>query len=407
MKCPGLKSIIVISLIISVMTIQSYASSPESYENPLDALKSMDFETFKSLKPEIEALYMGKAVSLMMKGRYHDAERTLNQLRMTRPDGEVGRIAMELQALVLLHQSEWRKLANLNAKKYPLSYMESAATLLRNAPNCKPFYSNVPVTLRAVCSPGGPPIADIMINGQSKRMVLDPALFFSFITDKTAGDSLIIPLEETQLVIPNGDESLKGPVGLLDNLQLDELLVKNLPVIIEKQDDLMPGILSKLKILEIDGVFGWNLLGMLDYTLSVDKGIMHISLPDTEAAEGIDYFWFGMPVIRTPLKTGEQVLMGIDFRLKKSQMSPEWISKFKPDPFKEKAAKKRNRNRNDPVRIPLVISNHVVNLKNPQTFSGDDEAYFIELDGIVGMDVIKRYDWRFNAPAGILSIVDK
>lgn len=224
---------------------------------------------------------------------------------------------------------------------------------------------------------------------------------YSFLLDTGAEMSCIsnqvFDLHKVKLLsdhIPVGDatghkKSMK--LGFLDALDLQGTEFRNIPILI--LDDQLSLKLAGIKMMQIDGIIGWDLLSHLDFEIDLNRQLMLITNGSHPYKNSVKSQF---PVVIVEDSNKNLLKFGLDLGAKKTWISEDYCASrtWHQQQMKQKYIKGIH----GPVKInqyavgpfDVLLGDHEIKFKNIQTgFTGfiDD----LSLDGVFGLDILKKH----------------
>jgi hypothetical protein len=234
----------------------------------------------------------------VMNGNYQAATRYLEEKQdLISKDTAYSDLLDALGNLYLLQQ-EWQKIYDLYKDHYFApsddSTLLTMSRYLRDKPRMK-LDAGKGSAMKFKPSISGTPIISVVVNGKTYRFWVDSGAGMSVLTASVARAcgirqfSGVNATAATGLVIDIG-------YGLIDSLRTGSLRVSNLPCLVlgDKQLEFR---LAGIKIVDIDGIIGWNLLQELDVT--IDHKLKQITFGPSSGKPrpGNPLCWMGVPIV--------------------------------------------------------------------------------------------------------------
>lgn len=202
-------------------------------------------------------------------------------------------------------------------------------------------------------------------------------------------------------------DGVKRPMALctFDELEVLGATFKNLPMLI-LEDQFSFSLLGQ-KIFELDGIIGWDILSLFDFTISKEK--LLIKATRALPTEMMNFPKSTFPVVILDYQ-GKQRIFGVDTGAKKSWVNEKLIDK---DHLKIKKLQNKRRfgahgSYMQAVKIinsyELELIDYQISFKQIETgFTGVLNNY--ELDGVLGIDILTKYSIEISNSKGLFRFV--
>lgn len=204
-----------------------------------------------------------------------------------------------------------------------------------------------------------------------------------------------------------GADGLKKSMDLcaFDGIEVLGATFKNLPMLI-LEDQLSFSLLGQT-IYKLDGIIGWDILSIFDFTISKDKLLI-------KASEALPTETFNFPRSTFPVITlehqGKQRTFGFDTGAKRSWINENLIEKdrLKVKGYQNKKHFGAHGSYIQAVKViksyNLELIDHQISFKQLETgFTGLLNDY--ELDGVLGIDILKKFSIEISNSKGLFRFV--
>jgi predicted aspartyl protease len=190
----------------------------------------------------------------------------------------------------------------------------------------------------------------------------------------------------------------------IKDMSIGGLRIKNHPARITDEKNL-----QQYYDYKINGILGWNALKHLHLSINTKQKEMVIKKPQSVEHKDRNLFWLGFPIVKLMSKDGVTLHFGLDTGAFETTITDNIFKKIR---FKKIYKKTRTiwgaggeeniKSRVVPI-LELVLDGHLLTFKNVHTFP-KHHAEFIELDGVLGNDLLQSAQVSIDYTNGLLTI---
>ncbi|MEJ2539106.1 MAG: aspartyl protease family protein [Gemmatimonadota bacterium] len=270
-----------------------------------------------------------------------------------------------------------------------------------------------PVSDRLRPGPGGQAALTVAVNGRIAEWWFDTGASFSVVSRSAARawGVRVVPDPGPVGVATATSRSASARLGVVERLQVGEVVARNVPVVVMEDEDLVferdDGTTAS-----VDGILGWTVIRSLRTELDfpADRYTARLSSPSPEGDRNLG--WLGYPIVRLADGRGQPLLFGLDTGSRNTSITRNILAKS------DLGAVRR-----DTVRIPgiggsvrepvwigdtlaLAFPHALATLADVRTepASGADDVIFFDVDGVLGVDVAQGGILIVDPPKGIVHL---
>lgn len=193
----------------------------------------------------------------------------------------------ELEVLGLLEDESIDKSNRIIAKA--LRQFEQATFSFSNDKICIPMKRSI----------SGSPTIDVMINGRKKCFWLDTGAGMTVISDSIVKECGMALIENEDLEVGNStNQNFNSDLAIIDTIVIDNLTILNQSTLVLASDLLKIPIPHSAKVMEIDGIIGWDIIQYLHLEIDYGKEKVMIQKHRQKDGEKNNLFFCGYPIIK-------------------------------------------------------------------------------------------------------------
>ncbi|AYV71906.1 aspartyl protease family protein [Bacillus sp. PK3-056] len=288
----------------------------------------------------------------------------------------------ELEVLGLLEDESIDKSNRVIAKA--LGQFEQATFSFSNDKICIPMKRSI----------SGSPTIDVMINGRKKCFWLDTGAAMTVISDSIVKECGMALIENEDLEVGNStNQNFNSDLAIIDTIVIDDLTILNQSTLVLASDLLKIPIPHSEKVMEIDGIIGWDIIQYLHLEIDYRQEKVMIQKHRQKAEEKNNIFFCGYPIIKVKGKKQVPLYFGLDTGANKSHFGKTLLSKIdelkidKTIKFSGGLGDVKEREIDTIETLSIYLDeNQSITLKNVRETLTDLAAFF-KLDGVFGMDI--------------------
>ncbi|PAD25028.1 hypothetical protein CHH62_13930 [Niallia circulans] len=288
----------------------------------------------------------------------------------------------ELEVLGLLEDESIDKSNRIIAKA--LRQFEQATFSFSNDKICIPLKRSI----------SGSPTIDVMINGRKKCFWLDTGAGMTVISDSIVKECGMALIENEDLEVGNStNQNINSDLAIIDTIVIDDLTILNQSTLVLASDLLKIPIPHSAKVMEIDGIIGWDIIQYLHLEIDYGKEKVMIQKHRQKDGEKNNLFFCGYPIIKVKGKNQVPLYFGLDTGANKSHFGKTLLSKIdelkidKTIKYSGGLGDVKEREIDTIETLPVYLDeNQSITLKNVRE-TLTDLATFFKLDGVFGMDI--------------------
>ncbi|WP_249879067.1 aspartyl protease family protein [Niallia circulans] len=288
----------------------------------------------------------------------------------------------ELEILGLLEEESIDKSNRVIAKA--LRQFEQATFSFSNDKICIPMKRSI----------SGSPTIDVMINGRKKCFWLDTGAGMTVISDSIVKECGMALIENEDLEVGNStNQNFNSDLAIIDTIVIDDLTILNQSTLVLASDLLKIPIPHSEKVMEIDGIIGWDIIQYLHLEIDYRQEKVMIQNHRQIDGEKNNLFFCGYPIIKGKGKNQVPLYFGLDTGANKSHFGKTLLSKIdelkidKTIKYSGGLGDVKEREIDTIETLSIYLDeNQFITLKNVRETLTDLAAFF-KLDGVFGMDI--------------------
>ncbi|NRG28320.1 aspartyl protease family protein [Bacillus circulans] len=292
--------------------------------------------------------------------------------------------------------SEWKELEVLGLLEEEIIDKSNRiiAKALRQFEQATFSFSNDKICIPLKRSISGSPTIDVMINGRKKCFWLDTGAGMTVISDSIVKECGMALIENEDLEVGNStNQNFNSDLAIIDTIVIDDLTILNQSTLVLANDLLKIPIPHSAKVMEIDGIIGWDIIQYLHLEIDYRQEKVMIQKHRQKAGEKNNLFFCGYPIIKVKGKNQVPLYFGLDTGANKSHFGKTLLSKIdelkidKTIKYSGGLGDVKEREIDTIETLSIYLDkNQSITLKNVRETLTDLAAFF-KLDGVFGMDI--------------------
>ncbi|MEZ7793951.1 aspartyl protease family protein [Niallia circulans] len=292
--------------------------------------------------------------------------------------------------------SEWKELEVLGLLEEEIIDKSNRiiAKALRQFEQATFSFSNDKICIPLKRSISGSPTIDVMINGRKKCFWLDTGAGMTVISDSIVKECGMALIENEDLEVGNStNQNFNSDLAIIDTIVIDDLTILNQSTLVLANDLLKIPIPHSAKVMEIDGIIGWDIIQYLHLEIDYRQEKVMIQKHRQKDGEKNNLFFCGYPIIKVKGKNQVPLYFGLDTGANKSHFGKTLLSKIdelkidKTIKYSGGLGDVKEREIDTIETLSIYLDkNQSITLKNVRETLTDLAAFF-KLDGVFGMDI--------------------
>lgn len=367
-----------------------------------EAMQHFDFDEVKQLPDSSEYKQFAFALHNMLNGNYEKAIAPLEELVEFSADSLIIKHSGTLLSGIYMLSYDWPALIKLDAR------LPGGIDELKTIDMVKAWqgqkaeeidYPEDPLKLKMDKSISGVPMIQVLVNGVEQTFWIDTGAEFTVLSSDIAKKCGVEPLStNASQVGTSTDKKVELWPGVIDELKINDLVIKNHPVFIIGKDDLEFRLFKIIRILKIDGILGWNAIQNLRLELnSFDKTVI-IEEPIKNDMGSKNFHFLTQPFVTVSDTNGLPLQFFLDTGANKTAFYAPAFSYFDTSNAKTSKAIVGGAGGGQMVKQlefsdqSLILGKTRIDFPTIHGASamGDTEEGFIQYDGILGSDIYAR-----------------
>lgn len=246
----------------------------------------------------------------------------------------------------------------------------------------------------------------VEINGLPYKFLLDTGAQISCISETISDNEGIVKSVETVEVGDAGGYKSDMSMCYTKSMSVCNFSVENLPMLILGGHQLTLKVLGKT-LYKVDGIIGWDVLSKIDFEIDYAKQM--IVVRKSELLTLNNFIKSDFPTVLVEDENGQILKFGLDLGARKSWINDKLIEKNQLRVIKEKNKTAYGVNgmmsqaSKTVAKFDILLKNSQIKFKHISTgFTGFLNDF--ELDGVLGMDVIKTRKVTISNSKGVLKL---
>ncbi|CAM5730405.1 hypothetical protein SAFG77S_11153 [Streptomyces afghaniensis] len=336
------------------------------------------------------------ALKLLTEGKEDLSMDCLKKLYMESNDPSLQSSCAKILFELYFINSEWKELEILGLLEEESIDKSNRviAKALRQFEQATFSFSNDKICIPMKRSISGSPTIDVMINGRKKCFWLDTGAGMTVISDSIVKECGMALIENEDLEVGNStNQNFNSDLAIIDTIVIDDLTILNQSTLVLASDLLKIPIPHSEKVMEIDGIIGWDIIQYLHLEIDYRQEKVMIQNHRQIDGEKNNLFFCGYPIIKVKGKNQVPLYFGLDTGANKSHFGKTLLSKIdelkidKTIKYSGGLGDVKEREIDTIETLSIYLDeNQFINLKNVRETLTDLAAFF-KLDGVFGMDI--------------------
>jgi hypothetical protein len=336
------------------------------------------------------------ALKLLTEGKEDLSMDCLKKLYMESNDPSLQSSCAKILFELYFINSEWKELEILGLLEEESIDKSNRviAKALRQFEQATFSFSNDKICIPMKRSISGSPTIDVMINGRKKCFWLDTGAGMTVISDSIVKECGMALIENEDLEVGNStNQNFNSDLAIIDTIVIDDLTILNQSTLVLASDLLKIPIPHSEKVMEIDGIIGWDIIQYLHLEIDYRQEKVMIQNHRQIDGEKNNLFFCGYPIIKVKGKNQVPLYFGLDTGANKSHFGKTLLSKIdelkidKTIKYSGGLGDVKEREIDTIETLSIYLDeNQFITLKNVRETLTDLAAFF-KLDGVFGMDI--------------------
>ena len=364
-----------------------------------DAMQQFNFVFSEQLADSSEQDQFSNALQLMLAGDYQTSSVILEHLVDTSSDSLFIKHSGVLLTGIYLLTYDWDALITLDGKLPDGIDSKNTISLAKawNTQNDEVIhYPDSPNTVAMEKSMSGVPMIKVLVNGIEQTFWIDTGAEFTVLSSDIAKICGVNPLTETASKAGTStDKRINLWPGMINELKIENLVFKNHPVFIIGKEDLEFRLFKIFKILEIDGILGWNAIQNLKLEIDYSNGLVTFQKPKKDQYEQKNFHYLTQPFVTVSDTSGNSLQFFMDTGANVTSLYDPAYTVFDTSSAEISNAMVGGAGGFQTVKQLKLKDQSLVLGKTRIDFAtiegkspmGDTEEGFISYDGILGSDI--------------------
>ncbi len=367
-----------------------------------EAMQQLDFSYMSQLADSSDEFQFSLALQAMMRGDYETTPPVFEHLVDTSQDSLMVAYSGELLTGIYTLKANWDALIELD-KKLPggLDDMNTISMVKAwsQVQDEQIIFPENPFTVAMKQSLSGVPMIKVQVNGIEQTFWIDTGAEFTVLSSDIAEKCNVKPLIETASKVGTStDKKISLWPGVIDELKIENLVIKNHPVFIIGKEDLEFRVLKIIRILKIDGIIGWNAIQNMKLEINYGQNLVTFQKSEQETKGERNMHFLTQPFVMVSDTNGVPFKFFLDTGANKTSLYDPSFAFFDTSSAEISNAMVGGAGGFQSVTLLILKDQSFVIGKTRIDFAsiegtsalGDDEEGFISYDGILGSDISKN-----------------
>lgn len=379
----------------------------------IQKVKNFDFERIPPSLLDNEQKKLLDIVDLIIHSNYEKVEKEIKKQITEQPKTRYLTEYYQLLAYSLIFLSKWKELLpSSNFYFYDPDSVFILARAFSKVHRDTVVYHKKSDTIGFVTSPSGAIVVKVMVNGKLRNFWFDTGTNYTIVSSKTAEDcNLPALVNEKSKAISLTNYRVDVLPSFIQSLRIGEIEFLNQPCLIVDDFNLRMHLLASNVTTEIYGIIGWKSLQNCKFIINYKNRTIIVEQPDSTDKKIGNFFWAGVPFIVGRF-SDLNLLFIFDIGAEKSFFTNNIFSKID---FQKVYSQTRKIGSvggwmyNAGIVVPFLefnIGNYKITLENIQTIELV-KNFFFNVDGIIGMDLLKKAKVSFDILNSNFEILEK
>ncbi len=368
----------------------------------LEKVKNADFSSidFQNLtQAENEFL---EVVRLIFDSDFANIESTVKEKMIINSKNPFKYEYLKFLTYSLFFQSKWKELLPVeNQYYYDPDSVFMIAKVFSKVPKEEILFLKDLDTVKFFTAPNGAIILQVSVNGRIRNFLLDTGSNYSIVSSKTAEDcNLPILTREKSKAITHGETKVDVTPTYINSFIIGNLVLRNHPCLIVDDFNLKLRLIASNINFEIYGIIGWKAVQNAKLTIDYSNRWIMVEKPVKSKSKTANFFWFGVPIVVGEIY-GKKILFTLDLGSEKSFLTNKIFGKIEFQRTYEQTKRigfVGGWKFNPSIVVPyfeLYLDTFKISFTDISTV-GLSKDYFFNIDGILGLDFVKKVIISFD-----------
>ncbi len=387
-------------------TVPSAANAPAA--SFWDAVNAFEFERATQLAANDAERDLAFSIEAAHMGNVDDAVAAARRSWQSAPDAAHKQRAREWLENLLMSQARWKEVLGVYGQDptpiEPTKDLRPLASVYEAAQKEEYRFVDGDNTLPITMVAGGLPVAEVEINGQRKKLVIDTGTGITIVSTDVARDAGVAVGRDSHLARTATTRTVAIRGAVIDQLRLGSLVIRNHPAAVIESSALRIRLMGLVTVFKIDGILGWNALRQMTVRIRYRDKTLHVSAPHKEPI-GAERNLFGIaePLVSLTDDRGQRLIFKLDTGATFSSLDERILTKIDRTGARRKkiaAFSAGGAERYDAAVIPaltLRVSGYSLEFKNLKTHPSPKQS---TRDGRLGGDIARDGSMTIDALNG-------
>lgn len=256
----------------------------------------------------------------------------------------------------------------------------------------------------------GQVVVEVEINGHKKKFALDTGADLTVVTDDIIDECSV----EVSDIIGEAGTSTSAKVefrpGLIREMKVGDILVKNHPVYVINGEDLEFSLLG-INIINIDGIIGLPFFMKLAVKMDFVDKMITFTRPGTKINQDTNLFWLSSPLVRVLSENGIPLVFNLDTGASRTKITRKIIERLSITDARKINSKSSGAGGSEEYEaleidsLLLQLSHNSIFFDRIRTQLNDSYGSIVSEDGLLGIDVAHDGSLFFDFTNGIIEII--
>lgn len=261
------------------------------------------------------------------------------------------------------------------------------------------------IVVQAIASGSGVPMVEVTLNNEREILWIDTGTSNSLVASDIAEECRISPVgSKTFKAQTITSRKIETRLSCIKQLNIDNFEILNHPAGITDADNM-----RYYHSIKMDGILGWNAIRHMLITIEIKNRRLTIRRPPANPSDQPNLFWFGFPVVKVKSKDGVPLYFGLDTGAEFSTITDNIFKKmdfkkvFKDSRIIWGAGGEEKIECKVVPKLEIILDGALLEFKDIYTLP-KHHAQFIELDGVLGNDILDETRLIIDGTNGIVAI---
>ncbi len=404
---------------LQIRDVSGTADWPEphsaTYASPWEALRHLDPGAMDPEDTDPDLAAMAKALESFRDGHLAEAEPPLIHLVRAAGKEEIRQAAVNLLGDLRFYQSRWKDFLEY-ADRYTGEVADDVPLARAYAPT-EAEEIDLPARRERLflrSSPLGTPVVPVRVNGVAQWFWLDTGAGLTVLAAETARRCGVEPLEGTPAPVSTATRhKITARAARVEDLQIGTARFRHHPVIIVDDADLTLRWGKRPAGVRIRGIVGWKAIRHLDLDVDLAGGELWLRPTEPRSEPTRNLAWIGYPVVRVWSKAGTRLNFGLDTGALQSSLTDTGLNRLGVTTSRTTRRRIVSAGGSEIITgrilsgVTLFTSGYELSFRQLTARPDTGAAAFIQLDGILGSDLLRASRVRLDAGNGRLDIISR